>query len=315
MNIKNYRTQFIQELSPIYDAGEAESFFYLILEEKNQLKRIDLALNPDLTFSGEEIQLWNSILEQLKLEIPVQYLLGKTSFYGLDFEVNENVLIPRPETEELVEWIIQSTKVEVGSTKVEVGSTELEAGSGKLGVGSPMIKILDIGTGSGCIAVSLAKNIPNAQVFAIDVSEKALATAQKNAVINEVEVNFIKTDILKTNDLEKLPTSNSPLPTKFDIIVSNPPYVRELEKQEIKKNVLDNEPHLALFVEDNDALVFYRKIAELAQKNLSPNGQLFFEINQYLGQEMVELLEKMSFKNIELRKDIYGNDRMMRGTR
>lgn len=308
MKIKEYRTQFIQELSPIYDAGEAESFFYLILEEKNQLKRIDLALNPDLTFSGEEIQLWNSILEQLKLEIPVQYLLGKTSFYGLDFEVNENVLIPRPETEELVEWIIQSTKV-------EVGSTELEAGSGKLGVGSQELNILDIGTGSGCIAVSLAKNIPNAQVFAIDVSEKALATAQKNANSNEVEVNFIKTDILKTNDLEKLPTSNFELPTKFDIIVSNPPYVRELEKQEIKKNVLDNEPHLALFVEDNDALVFYRKIAELAQKNLSPNGQLFFEINQYLGKEMMELLEKMSFKNIELRKDIYGNDRMIRGTR
>ena len=306
--IKEYRTQFIQELSPIYDAGEAESFFYLILEAKKQLKRIDLALNPDLTFSDEEIQLWNSILEQLKLEIPVQYLLGKTSFYGLDFEVNENVLIPRPETEELVEWIIQNTKVEIGSTK-------LEAGSGKLGVGSPIIKILDIGTGSGCIAISLAKNIPNAQVFAIDVSEKALATAQKNAVINEVEVNFIQTDILKTNDLEKLPTSNSPLPTKFDIIVSNPPYVRELEKQEIKKNVLDNEPHLALFVDDNDALIFYRKIAELAQNNLSPNGQLFFEINQYLGKEMKELLEKMGFKNIELRKDIYGNDRMIRGTR
>ena len=304
MNIKNYRTQFIQELSPIYDAGEAESFFYLILEEKNQLKRIDLALNPDLTFSGEEIQLWNSILEQLKLEIPVQYLLGKTSFYGLDFEVNENVLIPRPETEELVEWIIQSTKVEVGSTK-------LEAGSGKLGVGSPKVKILDIGTGSGCIAVSLAKNIPNAQVFAIDVLGKALATAQKNANSNEVNVAFIERNILEVVTLSAV----EGLEQSFDIIVSNPPYVRELEKQEIKKNVLDNEPHLALFVEDNDALVFYRKIAELAQKNLSPNGQLFFEINQYLGKEMVELLEKMNFKNIELRKDIYGNDRMMRGTR
>lgn len=304
MNIKNYRTQFIQELSPIYDAGEAESFFYLILEEKNQLKRIDLALNPDLTFSDEEIQFWNSILEQLKLEIPVQYLLGKTSFYGLDFEVNENVLIPRPETEELVEWIIQSTKVEVGSTK-------LEAGSGKLGVGSPKVKILDIGTGSGCIAVSLAKNIPNAQVFAIDVSEKALATAQKNANSNEVNVAFIERNILEVVTLSAV----EGLEQSFDIIVSNPPYVRELEKQEIKKNVLDNEPHLALFVEDNDALVFYRKIAELAQKNLSPNGQLFFEINQYLGKEMVELLEKMNFKNIELRKDIYGNDRMMRGAR
>ncbi|WP_396186878.1 N5-glutamine methyltransferase family protein, partial [Flavobacterium sp.] len=167
------------------------------------------------------------------------------------------------------------------------------------------IKILDIGTGSGCIAVSLAKNIPNAQIFAIDVSEKALATAKKNAEINAVKVTFIERNILETEVLSE----------QFDIIVSNPPYVRELEKKEIKKNVLDNEPHLALFVKDNDALVFYKKIAELAQKNLSHNGELFFEINQYLGDEMMELLEKMEFKNIELRKDIYGNDRMIRGTR
>jgi release factor glutamine methyltransferase len=290
MNIKNYRAQFIQELSSIYDAGEAESFFYLILEEKQKLKRIDLALNPDLTFSDEEIQIWNSILEELKKEIPVQYLLGKTSFYGLEFEVNSTVLIPRPETEELVDWIIQSQKLEVRS--------------GKWDVESEKFKILDIGTGSGCIAISLAKNVPNAQVFAIDVSEKALATAQKNAEINGVNIIFIEKNILETEDFGQ----------QFDIIVSNPPYVRELEKEEIKKNVLDNEPHLALFVEDDDALIFYRKIAELAQKNLSPKGQLFFEINQYLGKEMIELLEKLGFKNVELRKDIYGNDRMIRGT-
>jgi release factor glutamine methyltransferase len=285
--IKDYRTQFIQELSAIFDIGEAESFFYLILEEKQKLKRIDLALNHDLTFSDEEIQVWNSILEQLKKEIPVQYLLGKTSFYGLEFEVNSTVLIPRPETEELVDWII-------GSQKLSFDSAQDDSGK---------IKILDIGTGSGCIAISLGKNILNAQVFAIDVSEKALATAKKNAESNQVKVTFLEKNILETDDLEQ----------QFDIIVSNPPYVRELEKQEIKKNVLDNEPHLALFVEDNDALIFYRKIAELAQKNLSPNGQLFFEINQYLGNEMIDLLEKMGFKNIELRKDIYGNDRMMKG--
>lgn len=299
VKIRDYRTQFIQKLSPIYDSGEAESFFYLILEEKNHLKRIDLALNPDLTFSNEEVQLWNSILEQLKLEIPIQYILGTTSFYGLAFEVNPDVLIPRPETEELVEWIVQCTRYEVRGTK----SDDVRR----------VIKILDIGTGSGCIAISLAKNILNAQVFAIDVSEKALASARKNAIMNQVEINFIKTDILKTDDLQILPTSYFAIPTYFDIIVSNPPYVRELEKEEIKKNVLDNEPHLALFVEDNDALIFYKKIAELAQKNLSPNGQLFFEINQYLGKETIDLIEKMGFKNIELRKDIYGNDRMIRG--
>jgi len=280
--IKDYRTQFIQELSPIYDAGEVESFFYLILEEKHQLKRIDLALNPGLTFSVKEIQLWDWILEQLKQEIPVQYLLGKTSFYGLEFEVNENVLIPRPETEELVEWVLTNQTINESINP---------------------LKILDVGTGSGCIAISLAKNIPNAEVFAIDVSERALVTAKKNAESNQVNVVFIEKNILETEDLKQ----------QFDIIVSNPPYVRELEKQEIKKNVLDNEPHLALFVDDDDALIFYRKIAELAQKNLSQNGQLFFEINQYLGKEMMDLLEKMGFKNIELRKDIYGNDRMIKG--
>ncbi|OOG68864.1 peptide chain release factor N(5)-glutamine methyltransferase [Flavobacterium sp. A45] len=282
MKIKEYRNQFIQALTSMYGEGEAESFFYLILEEKQKLKRIDLALRPDIEISGEEIMIWNSILEQLKLEIPIQYLLGKTSFYGLDFEVNANVLIPRPETEELVDWILESQKSKVESQKV---------------------KILDIGTGSGCIAVSLAKNLPNAEVFAIDVSEKALETAKKNAKLNEVEVTFIEQNILETLDLGQ----------EFDIIVSNPPYVRNLEKEEIKKNVLDNEPHLALFVEDNDALIFYRKIAELAQRNLSDSGQLYFEINQYLGKEMIDLLEEMSFKNIELRKDIYENDRMMRG--
>ena len=284
MKIKEYRSYFIHELTPIFDEGEAESFFYLILDNKQQLKRIDLALQSDLTFSVDQIKVWNIILEQLKQEIPIQYLLGKTSFYGLDFEVNPAVLIPRPETEELVDWIIKSN-VAAQASKI--------------------IKILDIGTGSGCIAISLAKNIPDAQVFAIDVSAEALATAQKNAEINEVQVTFINKNILETTELEQ----------QFDIIVSNPPYVRNLEKQEIKKNVLDNEPHLALFVEDNDALIFYRKIAELAQKNLSKNGQLFFEINQYLGQEMMELLEKMNFKNIELRKDIYGNYRMLLGTK
>ncbi|MDR7210771.1 peptide chain release factor N(5)-glutamine methyltransferase [Flavobacterium piscis] len=282
MKIKQYRTHFIQELSPFYDAYEAESFFYLILEDKHKLRQIDLALNHELAFEEAEIENWKILLSELKKEVPIQYLLGKTNFYGLDFEVNENVLIPRPETEELVEWIIAE------NSKIE----RLKK-----------LKILDIGTGSGCIAISLAKNIPNAKVFAIDVSADALSMAKKNARNNNVEVDFLLQSIFETDDLKQ----------DFDIIVSNPPYVRNLEKQEIKKNVLDYEPHLALFVEDNDALVFYRKIAELAQKNLVENGQLYFEINQYLGTEMTDLLEEMNFKNIELRKDIYDNDRMMRG--
>lgn len=281
MLIKHYREQFIQELSPIYDIAEVESFFYLILEDRHQLKRIDLALQIDLKFSEEDLQNWNSIVAQLKQEIPIQYILGKTHFYGLDFEVNANVLIPRPETEELVDWIIESQKSEVAIEN---------------------LKVLDIGTGSGCIAISLAKNLPNAEVFAIDVSEKALATAKINAKANTVTITFLQKNILETTDLEQ----------QFDIIVSNPPYVRNLEKIEIKKNVLDHEPHLALFVDDHNALVFYKKIAELAQKNLSEKGQLYFEINQYLGKETMKLLENLGFQNIELRKDIYGNDRMIR---
>jgi len=282
MKIKQYRTQFIKELSPFYDAYEAESFFYLILEEKHKLRQIDLALNHELTFEENDFVIWDELVRQLKKEVPIQYLLGKTNFYGLDFEVNENVLIPRPETEELVEWIINENSNPDKSKKT---------------------KILDIGTGSGCIAISLAKNLPNAEVFGIDVSKKAIETAKRNAVKNNVDVTFVLLDILETEELR----------CNFDIIVSNPPYVRNLEKEEIKKNVLDYEPHLALFVEDNDALIFYKKIASLAQKRLFEKGKLYFEINQYLGKEMIELLENMDFKNVELRKDIYDNDRMIKG--
>ena len=279
MRIWEYRSHFVDTLAPIYDLDEAESFFYLILEDKKKLKRIDLALNTEATFLEDEVLQWNEILEKLKRYIPIQYILGKTHFYGLEFEVNENVLIPRPETEELVDWIISNNSK------------------------SANLKVLDIGTGSGCIAISLAKNLQGAHVSAVDVSEKALATAEKNAQNNQVKVNFIQKDILKTEDLKQ----------QFDIIVSNPPYVRNLEKEEIKQNVLDHEPHLALFVDDQNALIFYQKITELAQKNLSENGQLYFEINQYLGKEMMDLLEQKGFQQMELRKDIYGNNRMVFG--
>ena len=290
MLIKNYRTQFTQELTSIFDEKEIESFFYIILEAFHELKRVDLVLNPDLELDNLQLLQWETVLSQLKQQKPIQYILGETEFFGLPFYVNENTLIPRPETEELVEWILSNNQI-TEPTHERMRTDEVN-----------QLKILDIGTGSGCIAISLAKNLSNDSVFAVDVSGKALATAQKNAELNEVKVTFIEQNILETEDLNQ----------QFDIIVSNPPYVRNLEKQEIHKNVLEYEPHLALFVEDNDALLFYRKITELALKNLSENGQLYFEINQYLGKEMVELLEKYNFKNIELKKDIYGNDRMIR---
>lgn len=270
-------------LSSIYDEQEIESFFYLLLESYQGKKRIDLALNPDMEMDALQLIQWESALSELLNQKPIQYIIGATEFYGLPFMVNENTLIPRPETEELVEWIVAESR---------------ESAPGSL-------KILDIGTGSGCIAISLAKNLPNAEVFAVDVSEKALAVAKKNADTNKVKVNFIQADILKINDLVELSTH-------FDIIVSNPPYVRHLEKAEIKPNVLEYEPHLALFVEDSDALLFYRKIAELANQNLVEKGKLFFEINQYLGKETLQLLEKFGFNSTELKKDIYGNDRMTR---
>ncbi len=284
MLFKVYKSTFLQELSSLYDEKEIESFFYIVLECFHNIKRIDLALNPEMEMDAMQLLRWESVLSELKKEKPIQYIVGATEFYGLPFLVNGNTLIPRPETEELVEWILESTKYEIQSTR---------------------FRILDIGTGSGCIAISLAKNLPNAQVSAIDVSEKAFATANRNAEINEVNVDFILKNILETEDLNE----------QFDIIVSNPPYVRNLEKAEIKPNVLEFEPHLALFVDDNDALLFYRKIAQLAMKNLSENGQLYFEINQYLGKETVELLEILGFKNIILKKDIYGNDRMIRCTK
>lgn len=290
MLLKQYKTHFFDSLRNIQDEQEIESFFFILTEYLHNLKRVDLALNPNFELTEAEVEKWNFILAELQLEKPIQYITGEAWFFGLRFEVNENTLIPRPEAEELVDWILSSSITQHPTP----------------------LTILDIGTGSGCIPISLKANLPQANVSAIDVSEKALEVAKRNATSNKVEINFFQTNILEVEDLSQLPTSNFQPPTSIDIIVSNPPYVRNLEKQEIKKNVLDYEPHLALFVEDTDALLFYRKIAQLALKNLSPNGLLFFEINQYLGKETVELLQNLGFINIELKKDMYGNDRMIK---
>jgi release factor glutamine methyltransferase len=281
MEIKKYKVLFQNELSSFFDAMEIDQFFYLTLEKKHQLKRVDLALNPNFEISVEEEQYWDSVLIQLKTQKPIQYILGETSFFGLTFLVNEHTLIPRPETEELVQWILETNPA------------------------NSQISLLDIGTGTGCIPITLKKNLPKASVFALDVSVKALEVATKNASKNQVDITFLQNNILSTTRLEQ----------QFDVIVSNPPYVRELEKKEINTNVLQFEPHLALFVADNDALLFYRKIAQLAQEYLQPNGQLFFEINQYLGAEMVALVASYGFTAIELRQDIYGNDRMLRAVK
>jgi release factor glutamine methyltransferase len=212
--------------------------------------------------------------------------LGKTEFYGFPFILNEHVLIPRPETEELVTSVLNKI------SKLEpLHPIEKEK----------KLKILDIGTGSGCIPISLKRSLPFAEITAIDIANEALIIAQKNASLNKVNINFIQQNILKTTALDDI----------YDIIISNPPYVRVSEKIEIKNNVLKNEPHLALFVEDNNPLIFYSKIAELAKSHLTKNGTLFFEINQYLGKETVELIKLKGFNKIQLKKDIFGHDRII----
>jgi len=264
------------ELEGIYPETEIKSFSYLMIEKITGFSRTEIIVNKNTHFSVEQHHVIESFIEKLKKNIPIQYILGETEFYGLCFTVNESVLIPRPETEELVDWI----------------RTENDRNSA--------LKILDIGTGSGCIAISVKHEFPNSAVSAFDISEEALETAQSNADLNKLKVHFSKVDILHTDNLEQ----------KWDIIVSNPPYVLENEKTNMEANVLEHEPHLALFVPDNDPLLFYRQIALFAQKHLNNNGKLYFEINRQFGAETIDLLNKFGFTNVELRKDISGNDRM-----
>lgn len=292
MLVKDIKTVFHDQLDSEYGANEVDSFFNILIEHYLDLNRITLVLEPELTLTKKEEEPLFEALTRLENHEPIQYIVGETEFYGLQFKVNEHTLIPRPETEELVELIINN-----------VTSSAVVADTRNAVEKSP--DILDIGTGTGCIAITLAKNIPNAQVAAIDVSEGALKIAKENARLNEVEVKFIQQDILKNSHAELGSASQ-----KFDIIVSNPPYVRELEKLEIKDNVLKHEPHLALFVPDDDPLKFYKAITAFAVDNLKEGGYLFFEINQYLGEEMKQLLADYNFKNIVVIKDIFGNDRI-----
>ncbi|MBG6132079.1 release factor glutamine methyltransferase [Aquimarina sp. EL_43] len=279
MKIKDLRANFTNSLSGIYDSEEILSFFYILSEEILGLKRVDVAMCLDKTLTVNEKTNFDNAIKRLEKQEPIQYIIGETYFFGIPFIVNEHVLIPRPETEELVDWILKDQKKEKQS-----------------------ITILDIGTGSGCIAISLAKKIPEAKVYAIDISEKAIQVAKENARKNHVEVTFINADVLEIEDLFQ----------DFDIIVSNPPYVRELEKKEMKSNVLDNEPEQALFVSDNEPLLFYEKITDLTKGKLRENGSLYFEINQYLGIETKSMIESKGFKSVEVRKDIYDNERMIR---
>lgn len=290
MIVKQYRNYFNETLKTIYPITEIDSFFFLLLEEYLGFRRVDIVLKSDFKITQETLNLLQSATKQLEQEVPLQYVIGKTEFYGLPFVVNKHVLIPRPETEELVAWVVsESSRFKTFNTSTKQ-TTETK-----------QLKILDIGTGSGCIPISLKKQLPFAKISAIDISKEALGVAKKNAVLNNVDIHFILQDILKTVALDQ----------HYDIIISNPPYVRELEKKELKNNVLKNEPHVALFVENDNPLIFYAKIAELAKNYLNKNGLLFFEINQYLGTETIDLVNKKGLKNIQLKKDMFGNDRII----
>ena len=277
MNYSQIKKIFHQQLKEIYIENEIDSLFFIALEYVTSISKIEYILQKEEEISEEKLIELKFILEELTKNKPIQYITKNAYFYGLNFYVNEKVLIPRQETNELVDWVLMSV------------------------THSKPIKILDIGTGSGCIAITLKKNLPLSEVFAIDISNEAIQVAQKNANDNEVEINFSQKNILEINDLK----------SNFDIIISNPPYVRELEKLEMAPNVLDNEPHLALFVPDNNPLLFYEKITEIALKNLTKDGMLFFEINQYLSEETKKMIENKGFKNVTLRKDLQENYRMI----
>lgn len=278
-SVKDIRNYYCEQLCSIYDKDESNAMILILLEHYFNIDRVKMTLEPNLRLSESEMLKIHFAVKDLLKSKPIQYIIGETEFCDLKFKVNENVLIPRPETSEMVGIIANSHQQ------------------------SAVSKILDIGTGSGCIAISLAKAFPKSQVYAMDISEEALKVAKENAINNNVNVTFIQDDILTpTQTLTQ---------TEFDIIVSNPPYVRELEKSEMCDNVLKWEPHNALFVSDDDPLIFYRKILEFASTHLNDNGEVWFEINEFLGKEMTSLCRRFGFSDVKIFKDFRDKERFM----
>lgn len=280
--IKDVSERFKQELSSLYQLKEIESVNSLILNDLLNISKAKIKAFPELEITPGQTGQLENILNELKTGRPVQYVLGHTEFYGLPFTVNPSVLIPRPETEELVQWVLETVKQ---SPK-------------------PVRNILDIGTGSGCIAITLKKYLPHVKVSALDISSAALETAEQNAELNKAEVQFIEFNILDYNKINYL--------SEFDLIVSNPPYVTPGDKELMHTNVTGFEPHTALFVPQDDPLLFYNAIADAAVQKLTNGGFLFFEINESYGEQTVQLLKDKLFKNIKLRKDLSGRDRMLK---
>lgn len=281
MNTIHQLSQYaLCELKDSYPDHEIRSICHIIYMDLLHFTNIDIHLRKNENLDKSFIDKFIEIILQLKSGQPLQYLLGITEFCGHRFRVNPSTLIPRPETAELVRW---------ATTCVPSSA-----------------RILDIGTGSGCIAVTLAYDHPGCQVTGIDISTEALHIAWENAVLNHTDVRFLQRDILSFGNFAW---------DKYDIIISNPPYIRESEKNSMEKNVLDHEPHSALFVPDTDPLLFYRRIGEFGQQYLSSAGQIFFEINEALGGATVSLLRSLGYRNIQLKKDFDGKDRMIRAVK
>lgn len=278
-SIKKLISEIKSELENTYPIEEIEGFIKLIFEYYCNYSSTDLLVNSEKEICNNLQTNINQVILALKKHRPIQYILGETEFYDLFFKVSPSVLIPRQETEELVDLIIKENHYD-------------------------SLCILDIGTGSGCIAISLAKNIFGSTLFAIDVSNEALSIAKENATLNNAEVSFFQKDVLSLNEK---------LEQKFDIIVSNPPYVTNSEKHLMQSNVLDYEPHLALFVSDYDPLIFYKAIVNFSIDHLNTRGKLYFEINESFGSETADLLLNAGFKSVMIIKDLNGKDRIVRG--
>ncbi len=287
--IKDIVAFFKQELIYLYDDREIRSFIFIIMEEYTGYSASQLLTNEEKTVSESTLLKINFAVKALKNYKPLQYIVGHTFFYDLLFKVNPDVLIPRPETEELVKWVIDENK---DSFDIDVSEKNLNK------------RLLDIGTGSGCIAVAIKKRIPEMKVEAIDISPYALRVAQRNAVLNEVDVKFFEHDVFDSN--------LNDISHKFDVIVSNPPYVRESEKALMSENVLNHEPELALYVEDDQALKYYEAIADFALLKLKHNGVIYLEINEALAEETIAVFIEKGFKKGIIKKDIHNKDRMLK---
>ncbi|TCJ17495.1 peptide chain release factor N(5)-glutamine methyltransferase [Flaviaesturariibacter flavus] len=283
------------QLESMYDPGESAAIAALALEHVTGLRRGEWLLRREEPLSGEEEQALRDTAARLLRQEPIQYISGRSFFYGLELYVNPSVLIPRPETEELVDWIVKDL-LELGLPVFDKKETEADA--------TALLKILDVGTGSGCIALALKSKMPRAEVWGCDVSDEALNVARRNGSDNNIRVDFQGVDFLDEAQQRLLPS--------VDVLVSNPPYIPLKDKTSMHSNVVEWEPHTALFVPDNDALLFYRAIARFAPRRLHAGGRIYLEIHEDLGNAVVQLFREAGYESVELRKDMQGKDRMVR---